>query len=468
MPDSGQYGLLGTTLRKVRRLWADIGLADDNLADIAPDLPKDDLNAVRERMQACLDGKGGEVSARGRAAALGEAYLRLNDTGKKRFLSLIAEEFGPDINAVSLAIAAYQSCDAADRAEAEANLRDALRAPRFRLLTQFNALPQGVKFLVDMRADLLRFKEGNAALKTLDAELKDLLVSWFDIGFLELHQLSWDSPAALLEKVIQYEAVHEIRSWDDLRNRLESDRRLFAYFHPRMPEEPLIFVEVALVEGLARNIQHLLDESAPLTDPAAADTAVFYSISNTQRGLRGISFGHFLIKRVVESLQQELPGLRRFVTLSPLPGFLDWLSSAIGDGAADLLSQDDRRKLGAVLGKRFGKGDLGRVIRDVGWVDNPELAETLKRPMLKLAARYLTAEKRGMMPLDPVARFHLGNGARVEQLNWLSDTSEKGLKQSAGMMVNYLYDLDEIEDNHEFFAEDGRIAISGSIKSLMP
>jgi malonyl-CoA decarboxylase len=266
------------------------------------------VEQLRGQLRECAEGLGGEVSARGRAARLAETYLRLNDEGRQRFLKLIALEFGPDPKKVEKAHAAYQKAvGTAEQWKAEAALRGAMRSSRIRILTQFNAIPQGVKFLVDLRADLLRYLEQDKELAVLDRELESRLSAWFDVGFLELQRLTWHSPAALLEKLIEYEAVHEIRSWTDLKNRLDSDRRLYAFFHPRMPAEPLIFVEVALTDHLADNVQALLDEHAPVFDNRKADTAIFYSISNTQVGLRGVSFGNFLLKRVIDDLQRDFP-----------------------------------------------------------------------------------------------------------------------------------------------------------------
>ena len=284
-----------------------------------------------EEFRECLQARGGEVSARKRAAALAERYRGLDETGKLDFLRALAA-FDSDALAVTRAIEKLSAApDAALRAIALAGLRRALEPPRLRLLTAFGAIPDGVKFLVMMRADLLRLKDDEPLLQALETDLKGLLGSWFDVGFLELRAIDWKSPAALLEKLVQYEAVHRIRTWRDLRNRLDSDRRCYAFFHPRMPDEPLIFVEVALERGMAASVQKLLDEKAPVLDAGQADTAVFYSINNCQRGLDGISFGNFLIKRVVELLAAEFPKLKTFCTLSPMPGFRAWLTQRLGD-----------------------------------------------------------------------------------------------------------------------------------------
>lgn len=455
------------TVDSVQRVWRDLAATLDSDA-ISNDLEGKSATLLLDRMRACIDAEGGEVSARARAAQLGEHYLGLSLQGRRKFLDLLAQNFDPDATAIEAAIDAYRN---ADGEESKANqlqiLRDTLVPPRRSLLTQFNALPQGVKFLVDMRADLLQFARETAALTALDREMERLLGSWFDIGFLELQRITWDSPASLLEKLIAYEAVHEIQSWTDLRNRLDSDRRLFAFFHPRMPSEPLIFVEVALVNGIAGSIQTLLDEDAPIVDPQEADTAIFYSISNTQEGLRGISFGNFLIKKVVEELKAEFPNLKAFSTLSPIPGFRHWLSQAISNGDPDILSADDKKRIMKIQGGKFSKGDLARLLDEGKWSTQTELSEALKPTMLRLCARYLLSEKRRGRPYDPVARFHLSNGAQLERINWLGDSSDKGLRESAGMMVNYLYRLKDIERNHERFAKNGFVTAATAVKNLL-
>jgi malonyl-CoA decarboxylase len=281
----------------------------------------------------------------------------------------------------------------------------------------------------------------------------------------ELRRIGWNSPAALLEKLIAYEAVHEIRSWTDLRNRLDSDRRCYAFFHPRMPEEPLIFVEIALTREMASNVHTLLDETAPQTDPHAAQAAVFYSISNTQPGLRGVSFGGFLIKRVVDELCAEFPKLKTFATLSPVPGFRRWLDARLGARDASLFGAEEAGQLAAAGGAQDAFAGMANLLAgDLAAIaEAPAAAGTLSR----LVARYLVEAKEGDRPLDPVARFHLGNGARLERVNWRADTSARGLKQSAGIMVNYLYEIAEIEPNHEAYAREGRVAVSNAVRRLL-
>ena len=465
-------GFFDRTLRNLRRGWQSLAGAsyDADHASTRPDLPEEDIARLRRQMAACLEGKGGEVSARARAAGLGHVYLALDEVGKERFLRTLNDEFGPPTAAIRAAIKVYEGAgDAVTRAQAEAELRESLESPRLKLLRQFNELPDGVKFLVDMRATLLTLVRKDRTLRPLEQDLKHLLSSWFDIGFLELRRITWNTAsAALLEKLIAYEAVHTIASWDDLKNRLDSDRRCFAYFHPKMPDEPLIFVEVALVDGLAGNVQALLDERAPVQDPNSVNTAIFYSISNAQKGLAGISFGNFLIKRVAARLSEEFPGLKTFSTLSPAPGFMRWLDSTFAEGKTGLLSVSERKALGAISEKKGAKGALKELLSDSSWAKDAKIAATLKPIVLRLAARYLAEEKRpDGRALDPVAHFHLSNGAILERLNWLGDTSVNGFQQSAGIMINYLYDLSAIDENHESYAGSGKITVSSEIKGLL-
>jgi malonyl-CoA decarboxylase len=286
------------------------------------------------------------------------------------------------------------------------------------------------------------------------------------VGFLDLRPINWDSPASLLEKLIRYEAVHDIRSWADLKNRLDSDRRCYAFFHPRLPQEPLIFVEVALMDHLADSITPLLDEAAAAADLGRATTAIFYSISNTQTGLRGVSFGDSLIKRVVETLKHEFPRLKTFATLSPIPGLRSWLVREIPT-AWPTLSLAQQTGLAHAVGVSPVPSAVAAALLAVAeGGGSPQAVAAVKPWLLALTARYLAREVKQGAPIDPVARFHLGNGARVERINWAADPSPRGRKQSLGLMVNYLYDLDKLDDNRAHLAQ-GRIAASRAVKSLM-
>jgi len=459
-------------IRRLKTLWRDIAGSsrDSGVLALAANLPDEDIVRLRDQLNDCLTAKGGEVSSRVRAAALGREYLSLNPAGRKRFLALLAREFGPDRAAVDSAAAQLEvAADDKQRLAAERALRAALEPPRLRLLTQFNGLPEGVKFLVDLRAEMLNVVGDDPALAAMEGDLKGLLAAWFDVGFLELARISWRSPANILEKIMAYEAVHAIQGWDDLKNRLDdADRRLYAFFHPRMPDEPLIFVEVALTRGIAGDIHELLDPHAPVGNAAGADTAIFYSINNAQKGLAGISFGNFLIKRVVEELSREFERVKVFSTLSPIPGFRSWLDQRFAEGGAGLLTVAETKAL-SQIGKRLGADrSFKALLAEPNWHAEPQMSEVMKGPLTRLAARYLVNEKRGKgRAVDPVAHFHLSNGARVERLNWLADTSPKGLAQSCGLMVNYLYKLDAIEANHESYSGAGKVSTSSDIKALL-
>lgn len=343
--------------------------------------------------------------------------------------------------------ARYLASDAKDRRALLTSLAQAGSAlePRedlgLRMFRRLYAQAESLSLLVELRADMLRWRKQVSGLGVLERELEGLLSAWFDVGMLELRPITWDSPASLLEKLIQYEAVHEIRSWEELKHRVAGHRRCYAFFHPRMSDIPLIFVEVAFAPQMAGNVQVLLDPQVPPEDTGKARWAIFYSISNTQPGLRGISFGNFLLKRVIDELLRELPRLKSFATLSPIPGFADWLG------------RQDGKALQAMLNDKADKQqaqddpEAGRK-----WVDKLRLAaagqasDAVQRTGLRLAVHYLKTMKNGQ-PLDAVARFHLGNGARIERLNWAADCSAKGMAQSCGMMVNYLYELDQLDDN---------------------
>jgi malonyl-CoA decarboxylase len=447
-------GLLDRALRRIGSVWR----------DMAASVVGEPGESIEAQMRACLNGRGGEVSARNRAAKLAQTYESLDDPGRHDFLRTLAA-FDSDPVAVDAAYEAVRkAADPVARAIATAELRRTLEAPRLRLLTQFTTIPNGRKFLVDLRSFLLRAERDDKLLVALESDLHGLLAAWFDIGFLELRRIDWSSPASLLEKLVDYEAVHAIRSWRDLKNRLDSDRRCYAFFHPRMPDEPLIFVEVALVQGLAGSVQQLLDEKAPLLDPRRADTAIFYSISNCQRGLAGISFGNFLIKRVVELLSVEFRDLKTFATLSPVPGFRAWLDPLLEDARHGLLSDEEAASLTSAMPADSGKLALAGILARRGWWREPALSKTAGPVLERLCACYLLHEGNGKRARDPVAHFHLSNGARIERINMLGDVSEKGAKESATLMVNYLYDPARIDDYHEDYAGEGKRNASGAVR----
>ena len=460
--------LFDRALRRITSVWR----------DMAAGVAREEDDSIRAQMRACLAARGGEVSARNRAAKLAETYLGLDVAGRGEFLRTLAE-FDSDPDEVATAYAAIDAApDPAARSTALARLRRALAPPRVRLLMQFTTIPDGVKFLVDLRTTLLAAMDGDAQLRALEADLRGLLASWFDVGFLELRRIDWTSPAVLLERLVGYEAVHEIRSWYDLKNRLDSDRRCYAFFHPHMKLEPLIFVEVAMVHGLADSVQHLLDPRAPVLDPREADTAIFYSISNCQRGLAGISFGNFLIKQAVEALSAEFRNLRQFATLSPVPGFRRWLDPKLAEGDPTLLTEEEATALRLAApadapAAETGPAALAAILARRGWYKDPAMARATEPALLRLAARFLLVEGRGASTgrggraLDPVAHFHMSNGARLERINFLADTSEKGLKESAGLMVNYLYDIARIEAFHEDYAGEGKRNAAPGVRRLI-
>ncbi len=394
-----------------------------------------------------LSGRG-EASGAALAREVLERYATLNEGARLQFFMTLARQFGPDKARLAASVAAYVKDGSEARA---ADLHFDAEARRQELFRRLNRAPGGTAALVKMREDMLAGAAKEPALKAVDRDFSHLLASWFNRGFLVLRRIDWSSPAIVLEKIIRYEAVHEIRDWDDLRRRIDPvDRRCYAFFHPALTDEPLIFVEVALTEEIPAAVQPLL---APERKPVRlkdARTAVFYSISNCQQGLAGVSFGNFLIKQVVEELRRELPRLETFVTLSPVPGFMRWVETE----GKKLLSPEDQAQLG--------------FLADDNWVKD-EPARIALRPVIESLAAYYFLEARSPngRARDPVARFHLGNGARLERINWLGDFSRKGLKESAGIMVNYLYDLGDIEKNHEAYANQAIIATSSAVRRML-
>jgi malonyl-CoA decarboxylase len=400
-----------------------------------------------ELCEALLSGRG-EASGTAMAREVLDRYRHLDEAGRLSFFETLARNYGPDREKLAQAIESWRAQPSDDDAS---DLHFASEPRRQELIRRLNRAPGGTSSLVAMRADLLAVMKGNKDLAALDRDVAHLLGSWFNRGFLVLRRIDWSTPANILEQIIRYEAVHEIRDWDDLRRRIDPvDRRCYAFFHPALVDEPLIFVEVALTEQIPSGIAPLLAEDRPLVAIERARTAVFYSISNTQRGLGGISFGSFLIKQVAEELRRELPKLENFVTLSPVPGFMQWLKQA-----SDVPVSDEERTL------------LGH-LDDPDWFRNAELAAQLRAVVEPLAAHYFLKARtpKGRL-IDSVARFHLGNGARLERIDWLGDLSAKGLRESAGIMVNYLYRLDDIEKNHEAYANDGEVVASNAVKKLL-
>ena len=425
------------------------------IGNIGPDLSNSrDIDSLVLKMNECLNPKGGEVSARKNTVSLGKLYLSLSEKGKIKFIQTLVEKFSLNKAEIDEKIKEYRENQNPElNYKIEQDLEKVLESPRSKILKQFISLPEGLKFIVDMRSDVLKLKNQYKELNRLESELKSILLSWVDVDLLDLRQITWDSPASLLEKLIKYEAVHKISSWGDLKNRLDSDRLCFAFFHYKIPNEPLIFVEVALMDGIADSIQHLLDESVPSSDPSSASTAIFYSISNTQAGLSGISLGNFLIKRVVEKLSQEFKSIKIYTTLSPIPGFTKWLKES--------LSQDI-----TLLSKLSIKQSSAEILESIEQLKTN--VECEKQYLLKLCAHYLLKVKNSSGgAYDPVAHFHLSNGASIKQLNWMADVSEKGISQSAGMMVNYLYELSKIDNNHESYMVNKVVSHSKQVLSVL-
>lgn len=398
-----------------------------------------------------LSGRG-EASGMALAQAVLDQWERLDPPGRLGFFRLLQDRFGPDEEKLSAAIARYQNeADAA----AIAALHIASEPRRQELFRRLNLAPGGTHVLVRMREALFEAIEADPALKPVDDDFRHLFGSWFNRGFLVLRRIDWHTPANVLEKVIRYEAVHEIQGWDDLRRRLEpADRRCFAFFHPQLVDEPLIFVEVALTGAIPRSIAEVLSEEREVLAAQNASTAVFYSISNCQEGLRGISFGNFLIKQVAEDLKRELPGLDTFVTLSPVPGFARWLAGIVAEPGDPLLTNEELSELARPVGETIA-------------LDEPERARRDKL-LGQMAAQYLLrARASSGRVIDPVARFHLGNGARLERINIGGNLSARGLRESHGVMVNYRYDLGDIEANHEAFASRNTVVASSAVRKLL-
>jgi malonyl-CoA decarboxylase len=414
----------------------------------APAETRQDASDLVELCEALLSSRG-EASGTAMAREVLDRYQHLDKAGRITFFESLARDYGPDREKLSQAIEAWRAQPSDDDAS---DLHFASEPRRQELIRRLNRAPGGTSDLVAMRADLLGVTKDTKDLAALDRDIVHLLSSWFNRGFLVLRRIDWSSPANILEKIIRYEAVHEIRDWNDLRRRIDpADRRCYAFFHPALLDEPLIFVEVALTESIPGAIAPLLAEDRQPVAIDRARTAVFYSISNTQRGLGGISFGNFLIKQVVEELQRELPKLDTFVTLSPVPGFMPWLKKA----PLDLPVSDEGR---ALLNQ----------LDEPDWAGNAELATQMRAVLEPIAAHYFLKARtpRGRL-IDPVARFHLGNGARLERIDWLGDISPKGLRESAGIMVNYLYRLEDIEKNHEAFVNQDEVVASSAVKKLL-
>ncbi|WP_048647353.1 malonyl-CoA decarboxylase [Nitratireductor soli] len=434
--------MLQTITERGRRFLA-LGPRGANASD------GDDMEALCETLLSSR----GEASGMALARDILERWQRCDDAAKRQFMRMLLLRFGPQTELVEKAIDAYRS---APNPKALHELHVAAEPRRQELIRRLNLAPNGTAMLVGMREALLTLKRAEPDLEPLDSDFAHLFGSWFNRGFLMLKPINWSTPADILEKIIRYEAVHHIGGWEELRRRLApEDRRCFAFFHPQLIDDPLVFVEVALTRDMPARISDLLREDRATVPPAEATTAVFYSISNCQAGLRGISFGNFLIKQVVEDLRRELPGLDSFVTLSPVPGFAEWLDEERRAENPSVLAPTGQNKL--------------TLLDEADWAERAEAVAEVQPVMTAAAAWYfLKARSESGRVIDPVARFHLGNGARLERINFLGDTAPGAMRQAHGLMVNYLYKLDDIETNHEAFVGRGEVVAAPSIRRLMP
>jgi malonyl-CoA decarboxylase len=416
--------------------------------------PRGSVRSSRRVVALChsLLSERGEVSGSRLAAEALDAYQALDERGRRAFFEALVREFSPDPEEVGRAGDAYRADPSPEHL---ARLQKVVEPPRQELFRRLNQVPEGTRILVNMRSQVLQESDRTdraSRLKPISADLGHLFTSWFNRGFLVLRRIDWRTSAVVLEKLIQYEAVHQIHGWDDLRRRLEADRRCYAFFHPALPDEPIIFIEVALTRGLSDKVQALLDPDSPVLDAEAAEWAIFYSITNCQEGLRGVPFGSFLIKQVVEDVSRDLPRIRKFATLSPIPGFRRWLAEKL----PALKASSKTAPFAEIVAK----------LDDPAWMDDAAPRVEMERHLVPLAAYYLTQAKQRDEPLDPVARFHLKNGARLERINWLGDTSSAGLLRSAGLTANYVYKLADVERNHELYVREHKVRSSREIEAL--
>ena len=383
----------------------------------------------------------GEASGLALASEVIADYQALDDANRALFFDALARDFDAPSEAI---IAAAEKYKIEPTPAHLTSLAKAVEAPRVKLFRRMNMAPDATAVLVKMRGALLSLLPEHTELRQVDTDLKHQFVSWFNRGFLELRVIDWNSPAAVLERIIEYESVHAIQGWEDLRSRLRENRMCFAFFHPAMPDDPLVFVEVALTAGIPRAIAPLIAKTDEPAKESDLDTVVFYSISNCHPGLAGVSFGNFLIKQVVEEVGKRYPRAKRYVTLSPVPGFCKWLAlqeEALGIDVHEL--------------------------RSLAKVEGSDTTDPRWESTIALCAQYLVRERANSLALDPVARFHLGNGASLHAIHWAADLSDNGLQQSAGLMVNYLYDLDSIEENHDAYFDQGEVAISRPVGKLL-
>lgn len=417
------------------------------------DRPGTDMRFLCRRLLS----ERGEASQTALAQKIIGTYQEMNSPQRAAFFEMLCREFSPNETEVLRAAADYQRDPGP---QSLAALSASVEAPRQELIRRINTAPHGTETLVTMRAHLRELSGGNSKFNELDADLKHLFRSWFNRGFLRLERISWHTSALILEKLIGYESVHEINGWPDLRRRLEADRRCFAFFHPALDDEPVIFVEVALTDGIAGDLEPLLDVNAPVLAPEKSDTAIFYSINNCLKGLRGVPFGNFLIKQVVADLAAEFPRIRKYSTLSPLPQFAEALGrrdeeQGFTEERLARLLADFEPKLAEAAGRSGAADAFFELLKDP-----PRHSEVLAAPLERLALAYLTQARRKGRLYDSVALFHLANGARIERINAFGNLRAYGLKASLGVTVNYRYIADELEENHERFVSKGQIRVS--------
>ena len=427
---SGLGGLLGSVISAGKGILA-------RRRQAAVEAPSSDLLS---KCRQLLHHRG-EASGLALASEVIEDYQGLDDANRMRFFKALASDFDANHAAV---IAAARRFEDDQNAHHLAELAKSVEAPRVKLFRRMNMAPDATRILVKIRGALLEALPENPQLQKVEADLKHQFVSWFNRGFLELRVIDWNSPAAVLERIIAYESVHAIQGWDDLRSRLGDQRMCFAFFHPAMPDDPLVFVEVALTPGIPTAIAPLINKTAEPAEQKDLDTVVFYSISNCHPGLAGVSFGNFLIKQVVEEIGKRYPKAKRYVTLSPIPGFCQWLAKQ--ESPAELDIQE---------------------LRSLAKVEGADTTDSRWESTIALCAQYLVTKSAKGLAMDPVARFHLGNGASLHAIHWAADLSDKGVEQSIGLMVNYLYDLGSIEENHDAYFDQGKVATSRAVARLL-
>lgn len=389
----------------------------------------------------------GAASGMALARAVVSRYQSLNDQEKLSFFQLLLKDYGPDMKSIKKVANEFTINPDENSVD---TLRKSLKSKRLELFSRMNMAPDGTEAIVDLRKDLLQFIKNNPGLKAIDNDLKSLLKSWFNPGFLVLRRIDWETEASILEKIIRYETVHNIENWDDLKQRLVENRRCFAFFHPALEDDPLIFVEVALTKGIAGSMQAIFEQGTK--DNTKYDSAIFYSINNCQRGLRGIPLGNFLIKRVVAEIAQEIPSINKYSSLSPVTGFSKWLIKQTN------LEKTQNPEIDKMMLMLLNKEN---------WHKDTRAISKLKKRLLKACAHYLINEKKKGKPINSVARFHFGNGAELYRINWMGNTSAHGLEDSFGIMVNYRYDPRHIESNHENYVRYGELSVSKSAKALL-